>query len=93
VEAGLNARSTSSSPIEASLIQFISSKLVLDSDETISETTPLFNGLLDSLGALQLAAFVEETFGIRVDDGELSPENFETIELLAAYIRRKSGRA
>jgi acyl carrier protein len=54
----------------------------------------LANGLIDSTGVLELVAFLEETFGIIVEDRELTPENLDTFENLTAYVVRKlDGRA
>jgi acyl carrier protein len=53
--------------------------------------TLLEGGILDSLGVLDLVGFVEQEFGIHVADEELVPENFQTIEQLAAFVQAKSG--
>ena len=45
---------------------------------------------MDSTGVLELVMFVEETFGIAVEDQEIVPENFDSVSRLAAYIRQKS---
>jgi acyl carrier protein len=48
-------------------------------------------GILDSVQILKLTTFLEETFGIEVGDGELVPENFETLATLSKYIESKRG--
>jgi acyl carrier protein len=50
----------------------------------------LESGILDSLGILELVAFVEQNFGIVLSDDELLPENFQTIERLSAFVVSKS---
>ena len=50
----------------------------------------LESGILDSLGILDLVAFVEQNFGIVLSDDELLPENFQTIERLSAFVVTKS---
>jgi acyl carrier protein len=50
----------------------------------------LEEGIVDSMGIMELVMFVEETFGITVDDEELVPDNFDSVSKLAAYIRRRS---
>jgi len=47
------------------------------------------NGILDSTGVLELVGHIEETFGIQVDDTELVPENFDSVNNISAYIQRK----
>lgn len=51
----------------------------------------LEKGLIDSTGVLELVAFVEEKYGISVDDEELIPENFDSINRLSDFIIRKTG--
>ncbi len=50
----------------------------------------LDSGIIDSTGVLELVTFVEETFGIIVDDDELIPENLDSVEKLTQFIQRKS---
>lgn len=49
----------------------------------------LDGGLLDSTGVLQLVAFIEETYGVDVADEEVTPDNLDSIEKVAAYVGRK----
>jgi acyl carrier protein len=49
----------------------------------------LENGILDSLGILDLVAYLEGEFAITVSDEELLPEHFETLERLTAFVERK----
>ena len=53
------------------------------------DTSLLKNGIIDSLGLMKLVAFLEETFGVRVLDEELIPENFATLEALERYTMTK----
>ena len=50
----------------------------------------LENGLIDSTGVLELVAFVEEKYGISVADEELLPANFDSVDNLAEYVRKKT---
>ena len=50
----------------------------------------LEEGIVDSMGIMELVMFVEEQFGITVEDEELVPDNFDSVSRLAAYIRAKS---
>jgi acyl carrier protein len=40
---------------------------------------------------LELVMFVEEKFGVQVDDEDIVPENFDSVERLARYVRQKTG--
>jgi acyl carrier protein len=50
----------------------------------------LEQGIVDSTGVLELVMFVEETFGVEVEDQEIVPENFDSVGQLAAYIQKKA---
>jgi len=49
----------------------------------------LETGMIDSLGILDLVHFLEEEFSVVVDDDELQPENFESLEAVVAFVQRK----
>jgi acyl carrier protein len=76
--------------LKAELASFIEQKLVGDDRRiAISEKTSLIeDGIIDSMGLLQILAFLEERAGVRVPDDEVSPENFETIEAIEGLVTR-----
>ncbi len=47
------------------------------------------SGIMDSTGVLELVAFVEQTYGIHVDEREIVPANFDTVHGLAGFVERK----
>jgi acyl carrier protein len=56
----------------------------------IGEDDPLLaNGILDSLGILDLVAYLEAEFGITVSDDDLVPEHFETLRRLEEFVATK----
>ena len=56
----------------------------------LADETPLLDtGILDSLGLLRLVVFLEEQFGITMDDADLLPENFATVNSICAYLRAR----
>ena len=66
--------------------------LFTDSNGRLKDGTSfLEEGIVDSTGVLELVMFVEETFGIVVEDEEIVPENFDSVERLAFYVRPKMG--
>ena len=46
-------------------------------------------GIIDSTGVLELVLFVEETFDIQVENHEIIPDNFDSVNKLSHYIERK----
>jgi len=49
----------------------------------------LQEGILDSVGVMELVGFVESHFGIRVSPNEVTPEHFDSVNKLAAFVRSK----
>jgi acyl carrier protein len=49
----------------------------------------LANGILDSLGVLDLVGYLEQEFGITVSGDDLLPEHFETLRRLSAFVEDK----
>ena len=61
-----------------------------ESNNGLKDTDSLLEtGIIDSTGVLELIAFIEETYGIKVKDEELIPENLDSIENVSEFIRRK----
>lgn len=50
-------------------------------------------GFVNSLLAMQLVAFVEKEFDVRVEDEDLDLDNFRSISAISRLVERKSGPA
>jgi acyl carrier protein len=51
----------------------------------------LDNGIVDSVGVLEMVAWLEQNHGLKVEDQELVPENFDSVERLVRFVERKNG--
>lgn len=51
----------------------------------------LENEVLDSMGIFQVVSFLEAEFGVEVDDEDLVPDNFATIDDIARLVESKQG--
>ncbi len=51
----------------------------------------LSTGIIDSTGVLELVSFIEEEYGISVEDEELIPDNLDSIQKLSDFVQRKMG--
>jgi acyl carrier protein len=60
-----------------------------DAEQLPPDASFLEEGIVDSTGVLELVMFVEEAFNITVDDEEIVPENFDSVDRLARYVQRK----
>lgn len=69
------------------LIYFIQTEVSLDPDyEIVGSTDLLLTGLVDSLGVLDIVGWMEDNFSIEIDPADITLENFQTADLMAAYI-------
>ncbi len=59
-------------------------------DELTDNGSLLELGIIDSTGVLELVGFLEERYGIQVEDNELVPENLDSLENLERYVSRKN---
>jgi acyl carrier protein len=55
-------------------------------DELETDFDLLTGGVVDSLGLLQVVAWLETEFDIAVDDAELGPDSFRTVGAIKEYI-------
>ncbi|HOM28518.1 MAG TPA: acyl carrier protein [Deltaproteobacteria bacterium] len=60
------------------------SDAVLEPDTSLIEA-----GIIDSTGVLELVEYLESTFGIKIEDEELVPENLETISNILRFLASK----
>ncbi len=49
----------------------------------------LQTGIIDSTGMLELVAFIEQTFSIKVQDAELVPQNLDSLDNLCGFLEKK----
>ena len=75
--------------VQTALTDFIERDLLYERGEPVAPDEPLVDGLLDSIDVLRVVVFVEKQFGIRIEDDELVPENFATIESLTRFVEAK----
>ncbi len=54
-----------------------------------NDTSFLDSGIIDSTGILEVITFMEETFGTKVNDDELLPENLDSVDNIVSFIAKK----
>jgi acyl carrier protein len=59
-------------------------KKSLDPNEDLLE-----QGIIDSLGIMKLVLFLEESYGIQVDDQDITPENFQCLSSMVKYVEQQ----
>ncbi len=74
------------------LSKHIAEKILKQPNRIITaEESIISSGLVDSFSLVDLALYVEDTFGVRIDDSELNASTFDSLSQLASLIEsRKS---
>lgn len=66
---------------------FLTQNILHQPDRNIEADEPLLSsGLIDSFSLMDVALFVEDEYGVRIDDTELNAETFNTLNELADLI-------
>ena len=66
--------------------------LFTDDDSQLSNSDSfLEKGILDSTGILEVIYFIEDEYGIKVEDDEMIPENLDSVESLVVFVKHKHG--
>ena len=70
--------------------KFIVNKILFKKNlEIVKDDDPLIgSGMVDSMGLVKLANFLEEQFAIKISRKEMVKENFQTIEAIVGMISR-----
>jgi acyl carrier protein len=75
------------------LATFIEKNLIGDDKTRVDDTTQLIEeGIVDSMGLMQIVAFIEERTGLRVSDDDVTPDNFETVAAIGSLVDRLQAR-
>jgi acyl carrier protein len=75
--------------IEATLREFLSDELGKDLRTVGPDDSLLESGTIDSVAVMQMVAFLETRFGLKITDDELVPENFDTLGAIAAFVQSR----
>lgn len=81
--------------VESQIREFISRNLLFSEDgfHYGDDVSFLDEGIVDSVGVLELVNFVSEHFGLNVEADDVTPENFDSVNRLAQFVRRKQAPA
>jgi acyl carrier protein len=78
--------------IEIQTAEYICTRILKRPGYALTPEEKLISGgLIDSFHLVDLALFVEEQFGVKIDDTELNADTFDTIAELADIIRSRQG--
>ena len=78
------------SATQSLLREFISKEIMLEQGgSSVTSQTVLVGGVLDSLGLMQLVAYIQEEFGLTFEDAEVTPVNFRTVRDVERLVDEK----
>ncbi len=78
------------STITASLEKYIAAQVLKQPNRKIAADEALISsGLIDSFSLMDLALFVEDSFGVRIEDTELNADTFDNLAQLTALIESR----
>jgi acyl carrier protein len=79
--------------IVGTLSRQIATTILKQPNRAIKENEPIISsGLIDSFNLVDLALFIEDKFGVRIDDSELNAQTFDTVAQLADLIQQRQGK-
>ena len=66
---------------------FMEQKKYLDNGSNFDENASLTeSGVIDSVGMMELVGFLEDRYGIKIEDEDLMPENFDSLRAVTDYV-------
>lgn len=74
--------------IEGQLINYFKEHV---GTEVTADTRLIEDSVIDSMGIMELLAFIDSVFGVEFDMDDLTIENFETIQSVADLIESRRG--
>ncbi|MGI0085069.1 MAG: acyl carrier protein [Nitrososphaerales archaeon] len=77
--------------IDREIRKFIVETFLFGRAEELRDDASLLGNVIDSTGALELVAFLQQRFGIVVEDEDVVPDNFESVKNVVAYVMKKRG--
>lgn len=73
--------------LERDVRGFIAENFILDGDVLAGDASLTQQGVLDSMGVLELIMFLEQRFGVKVPDEDTLPENLDSVERIVRYVQ------
>lgn len=78
------------SDLKSDIRKFVVDTFLFGQDNGLADDASfLGEGIVDSTGVLELVAHIEKAYGVKVQDDELIPDNLDSVEAIASYLKRK----
>jgi acyl carrier protein len=70
--------------------EFICSNFFVTDSVTLLDTDSLLDqGIIDSTGVMELIEFLQRKFGVEVADGDMTPDNLDSVQRIVSFVERK----
>jgi acyl carrier protein len=86
-----NTTSPTNTSIESEIRNYINRNMLFDSGAAnfTDDASLLQEGIIDSIGIMELVTFITQTYGVSVQPEEILPENFDSISRISNFVRRR----
>jgi acyl carrier protein len=72
---------------------FVRREFLFSADAPLADDAALFPDVIDSLGVMEVVDFIEQQYGIAIDEDELLVDNFRTLQAISSLVDRKADAA
>jgi len=81
--------------VEDKLKGFIAEEILFSRDgfNYPDDASFLDTGIVDSMSIMEIVLFAQQAFDIDIEDREITPDNFDSITKIAAFLRRKAAES
>ena len=86
-----SSANAASQPIETLIRDHIARNLLFSGEDFpySDDASLLDEGIIDSLGIIDLVSFAQDSFGIAISQEEVIPDHFDSVRKLSTFVRRK----
>ena len=79
--------------VRDAVVAYVRDEFRIDECELTWDAPLVRTGLLDSVSLVQLAGYLERTFGIEIPDQEIAADHFDSIGMIVEYVRQRLATA
>lgn len=77
--------------VAQTISSFVIDKLLLGRKIDLAGTKSFLDaGIIDSTGVLELISFLEDTYGLHIEDADMVPANLDSLDNLVRFVARKA---
>jgi acyl carrier protein len=81
-----------STALATRVLAYLRDELRADDPALTARTELISSGVIDSVDLVRIATFLEGETGLAIPDGDVTVDNFESIERMLAYLERRGAK-